>query len=55
MCVQFEGIQCKDMDLLERAQRRVMEMKKELKHFSSEDRLRGLKLFSLEKTLGKYC
>ncbi|KFQ05406.1 hypothetical protein N329_00863, partial [Haliaeetus albicilla] len=49
-CIQLWGPQHKKgMDLLERVQRRAMKMIRGLEHLSYEDRLRQLRLFSLEK------
>ncbi|GAB0193693.1 hypothetical protein GRJ2_001834600 [Grus japonensis] len=49
-CIQLWGPQYKeDMDMLEPVQRGAIKMIRELEHFSCEDRLRELGLFSLEK------
>ncbi|GAB0183781.1 mitochondrial enolase superfamily member 1 [Grus japonensis] len=49
-CIQLWGPQYRrDMELLERVQRRAMKMIRGLEHLSYEDRLRELRLFSLEK------
>ncbi|GAB0199230.1 mitochondrial enolase superfamily member 1 [Grus japonensis] len=49
-CIQLWGPQYRrDMELLERVQRRAMKLIGGMEHLSSEDRLRELGLFSLEK------
>ena len=49
-CIQMWGPQCRrDVDLLERIQRRVTKTIHRMEHLSYEDRLRELGLFSLEK------
>ena len=49
-CIQMWSPQYRrDMDLLERVQRRATKMIQEMEHLSYEDRLRELGLFSMEK------
>ena len=43
----------RDIDLLERIQRRATKTIQGMEHLSSKDRLRELVLFSLEKTPGR--
>ena len=49
-CVQAWSPWCKkDVELLQQVQRRAMQVIRELKHLSCEERLRNLGFFSLEK------
>jgi len=49
-CIQlWSPLHSKDMDLLERVHRRATEMIRGLEYLSYEDRLRELRLFSLEE------
>lgn len=50
ICIQMWDLQYRrDIDLLERVQRRAAEMIRGMEHLSCEDRLRELGLFSLEE------
>ena len=44
----------RDMNLLECLQRRATKMIQGMEHFSYQNRLRKLRLFSLEKVLGRH-
>ncbi|RMB94737.1 hypothetical protein DUI87_28850 [Hirundo rustica rustica] len=49
-CIQFWAPQFRrDVEMLERAQKRAARLVKSLEHNSHEEQLRGLGLFSLEK------
>ena len=51
-CIQMWSPQCRrDMELLECIQRRATKMIHGMEHLSYEDRLRELRLFSMEKAV----
>jgi len=50
-CIQVRSPQCRrDIDLLEHIQMRATKTIEGMEHLPSEERLRGLRLFSLEKS-----